>query len=129
MVIPGYVDKALKEFQHKQPSRQHNSPYVAAPKRYGAKAQVMDNPEDFKEVTAAEKKFIQQVTGKLLCLGRAVDGTLLALLSVVASNQSSSTKDTLNRTKHFLDCVASQEDAVLTYHANNMVLAAHSDAG
>ena len=80
MAMPGYVEKALKEFQHEQPSRQQNSPYVAAPKRYGAKAQVMDDPEDYKEVTAAEKKFIQQVTGKFLYLGRAIDGTLLAPL-------------------------------------------------
>ena len=129
MAMPGYVEKALKEFQHEQPSRQQNSPYVAAPKRYGAKAQLVDDPEDSKEVTAAEKKFIQQVTGKFLYLGRAVDGTLLTPLSAIASKQSSPTEDTLSRTKHFLDYVASQEDAVLTYHASNMVLAAHSDAG
>ena len=62
MAMPGYVDKAIKEFQHEQPSQQQNSPYVAAPKRYGAKAQVMDDPEDFKAVTAVEKKCVQQVT-------------------------------------------------------------------
>ena len=129
MAMPGYVEKALKEFQHEQPSRQQNSPYVAAPKRCRAKAQLVDDPEDSREVTAAEKKFIQQVTGKFLYLGRAVDGTLLTPLSAIASKQSSPTEDTLSRTKHFLDYVASQEDAVLTYHASNMVLAAHSDAG
>ena len=89
----------------------------------------MDDSEDFKEVTAAEKKFIQQVTGKFLYLGRPVDGTFLAPLSAMASKQSSPTEDTLNRTKHFLDYVASQEDTVLTYHASNMVLTAHSDTG
>ena len=47
----------------------------------------------------------------------------------IASKQSLQTKDRLNRTKHFLDYVASQEDVVITYHASNMVLATHSDAG
>ena len=103
MVMPGHVDKAFKEFQHDQPLRQQHSPYVAVPKRCGAKAQVMHNPEDFKEATAAEKKFIQQVTGELLYLARAVNGTLLTPLSVIASKQSSPTEDMLNRTKHFLD--------------------------
>lgn len=56
MAMSGYVKKALKEFQHEQPPRQQNSPYVAAPQRYEAKAQVMDDPEDSKEVTASEKK-------------------------------------------------------------------------
>ena len=63
MAVPGYVDKALKEFQYEQPSQHQNSPYVAAPKGYGAKAQVMDDPEDSREISAVEKKFIQQVTG------------------------------------------------------------------
>ena len=32
-------------------------------------------------------------------------------------------------TKQLLDYIASQEDTVLTYHASDMILAAHSDAG
>ena len=88
----------------------------------------MDNPEDFREVSVAEKKCIQQVTGKFLYLGRVVNGTLLNPVSVVASKQSSPTEDTLNITKHLLDYVVSQEDAVLTYYASNMLLTAHSDA-
>ena len=33
------------------------------------------------------------------------------------------------KTKHLLDYLATQEEAVLTYSASNMVLAVHSDAG
>ncbi len=33
------------------------------------------------------------------------------------------------RVKQLLDYCASQEEAVLTYHASDMVLAVHSDAG
>ena len=38
------------------------------------------------------------------------------------------TTDTLEHTKQFLDYVATQEEAVLTYNASDMKLAAHSDA-
>jgi len=39
------------------------------------------------------------------------------------------TQKTMERVQQLLDYAASQEDAVLTYHASNMVLAIHSDAG
>ena len=89
----------------------------------------MDIPEEFEDLDAAGKKFIQQVTGKLLYLGRALDGTLLTPLSAIASQQGSPTKDTMDRTKHFLDYMATHEDTVLTYHASDMILTVHSDAG
>ena len=129
MAMPGYVEKTLREFQHEQPQKCQDSPYIVAPKRYGAKSQVIDKPEEFGEVDAAEKKCIEQVRGKFLCLGQAIDGTLLTSLSAIASKQSSPNEDMLNRTKHFLDYMVTQEDAVLTYRASDMILAAHSDSG
>ena len=54
---------------------------------------------------------------------------MLTSLSIMASQQGSPTKDIMNRTKHFLDYMATQEDDVLTYHASDMILAVHSDAG
>ena len=76
-----------------------------------------------------EQKCIQKVTGKFLYLGRAIDSTLLTPLSAIASQQASPTQRTMQHTQQLLDYVASQEDAVLTYHASEMMLAAHSDAG
>ena len=76
-----------------------------------------------------EKKIIQQVTGKFLFYGRAVDPTMLTALSAIASQQANPTEETMKRVKHFLDYVASQEDAVVTYKRSDMKLAGHSDAG
>ena len=129
LAMPGYVEKALKEFHHELPRRRQDSPYTCTPKKYGAGAQVTEAPEEFEDLDAAGKKFIQQVTGKFLYLGRAIDGTLLTPLSALASQQSSPNEGTMNRTNHLLDYIATQEDAVLTYHASDMVLAVHSDAG
>jgi hypothetical protein len=74
------------------------------------------------------KRFIQQVCGKFLFLGRAVDSTLLCPISAIASQSSKPTKDTMRLTLQLLNYLATQEDAVLSYHASNMVLAVHSNA-
>ena len=74
------------------------------------------------------KWFVQQVCGKFLFLSRAVDSTLLCPISAIALQSSKPTEDTMRQTLQLLDYLATQEDAVLSYHASNMVLAVHSDA-
>ena len=54
--------------------------------------------------------------------------TLLFPVSAIALQYSNPTEDTLEQTKQFLDYVATQEEAVRTYNASVMQLAAHSDA-
>ncbi len=73
------------------------------------------------------KRFIQQVCDKFLFLGRAVDSTLLCLISAIASRSSKLTKDMMRQTLQLLNHLATQEDAMLSYHASNMVLALHSN--
>ena len=67
--------------------------------------------------------------GKFLYYGRAVDNTILVAISAIAARQANPTADTMAKTKQLLDYLASQEEAILTYSASNMVLAVHSDAG
>jgi hypothetical protein len=62
-------------------------------------------------------------------LARAVDPTIVTALSVIASQQASPTERRLKHTKQLLDYLASQEEAIITYRASPMILAAHSDAG
>ena len=49
-------------------------------------------------------------------------------LSSLASQQANPTKKTIGLCKQFLDFMATQEEAILTYHASNMVLAILSNA-
>ncbi len=63
-----------------------------------------------------------------LILPRAVDGGLLPALSSFASQQANPTEKTMELYKKFLDFMATQEEAILTYRASKMVLAIHSDA-
>ncbi len=54
---------------------------------------------------------------------------MLVALNAIATQQASPTQKAMERDKQLLDYCASQEEAVLTYHASDMVLAIHSDAG
>ncbi len=76
----------------------------------------------------AGKKIIQEVCGIFLFLARGVDGGLLPVLSALASQQANPTEQTLALCKQFLDYMAPQDKAVLTYKTSDMVLAIHSDA-
>ena len=59
---------------------------------------------------------------------QAVDGTMLTALSSLAAEQSKPTQRMMVKCKQFSDYAATHEDAVVTYHTNDMVLAIHSDA-
>ena len=53
---------------------------------------------------------------------------MLVALIELASEQEIPTKNTMEKVMTFLDYAASQEEAVIKYHASDMVLACHSDA-
>jgi hypothetical protein len=125
--MPGYVKKALKQFNHVLQKKQ-NQPYPSAPIKYGAKKQYATQHSTAPLLDKKDKKFIQQVCGKFLFLGRAVDSTLLCPISAIASQAAKPTEDTMKQTKQLLDYIATQEEAVLTFNASDMKLAAHSDA-
>ena len=126
--MPGYVKKALKQFQHIKSKKKQHSPFPCARINYGAKKQYATQASTAPELDKKGKKYIQQVCGKFLFLGRAVDSTLLCPISAIASQSAKPTEDTLMQTQQLLDYVATQEEAVLTYHASEMKLAVHSDA-
>ena len=125
--MPGYIKAALLQFQHKLRNKRH-SPFQSTPIQYGAKTQYATTASTAEPVDARAKKFIQQVCGKFLFLGRAVDSTLLCPISAIASQSAAPTTDTLEQTYDLLDYLATQEEAVLTYTASEMTVAVHSDA-
>jgi hypothetical protein len=75
-----------------------------------------------------DKTYIQQVIGTLLYYGRAVDATIFVAFSSLASAQATLTDDTMLRTHHLLDYVATHPDAILSYAKSDMILGIHSDA-
>jgi hypothetical protein len=53
---------------------------------------------------------------------------MLPALGGLATQQATATTNTLKKIKQFLDYTSTNPDAVVTYHASNIVLAGHSDA-
>ena len=92
--MPGYIAKALKVFQHEVRTKQDQT-FPSAPIQYGAKTQYAKERSTAPLLDVKGKKFIQQVCGKFLCLGRAVDATLLCPISAIASQSATPTTDIL----------------------------------
>ena len=89
--MPGYVDKARHKYQHPMTKRPVNATTKFKPIQYGAKVQTADvdtSPQLAKYCIC----HIQEVVGTLLYYARAVDPTLLATLSQIASRQSTATE-------------------------------------
>ena len=97
--MPGYVAKALKQFQHKPSTKKQHAPYPCARINYGAKKQYATQSSQAPALDKKGKRYIQQVCGKFLFLGRAVDSTLLCPISAIASQSANPTEDTLKQTQ------------------------------
>ncbi len=125
--MPGYVTKALTRFQHPPPDKSQDQPYPHATPNYGAKMQHAMAVDTTPLLNKAGKKFIQEVCRVFLFPECGVNGGLLPALSALASQQANPTEQTMALCKQFLDYMASQDKAVLTYKASDMVLAIHSN--
>jgi hypothetical protein len=110
------------------PHEPQHAPFPVKPITYGAKQQFTMQTCTAPPLDKRGKKFVQQVCGKFLFLGCAVDSTLLCSISTIASQSAQPTQDMLNQTLQLLDYLDTQEDAILTYHTSDMIFAAHSDA-
>ncbi len=71
----------------------------------------------------------KQVAGTLLYYARAVDSTILPVLSSFANEQAVPTAKMMAKVKQLLDYVSTQQEAIITYRASDMILSVHSNAG
>ncbi len=126
--MPNYVSKAPKRFHHSAPHKPQDQPYPHVKPTYGSKEQFAKSEDTSPPLDKAGTKFIQEVCGVFLFLACGVDGYLLPALSALALQQSAPTEQTMTLCKQFLDYIATQEEAIITYSASNVVLAIHSNA-
>lgn len=129
--MPDYIPKALTRFQHDKPSQPQHAPYKSAPIQYGEKVQLAQSdkssPEHSPTLSADKIKHIQQIVGTLLYYSRAVDPTLAAALSTIASQQSHGTQAVMDACHQLLDYVATHPNATIRYCASDMILALDTD--
>ena len=83
--IPRYVTEALRRFKHIWLGKPEDQPYAHVTPNHGTKVQYAPDDDTSRPATKEEKTFVQQVVGTFLYYGCAVDGTMLTVFSVIAS--------------------------------------------
>jgi len=126
--MPGYIDWALKRFQHPQPQQPEHAPHAWQKPSYGAKTQYAAAPDVTPVLDAADCKCVQEVIGMLLYYAQAVDATMLTTLGTLSTQQAKGTRATMEALTQLLNYCATHLHAVIWYQASDMVLWMHSDA-
>jgi hypothetical protein len=122
-----YVPEALVQFSHKAPRTPQHQPYPHVKPTYGATRQYVEAHDTLDPLSKEEKTCVQEVIGMFLYYARCVNALMLPALGMLTTQQASPTKNTMEKIKQFFDFAVMHPDAVVTYHASNMVLAGHSD--
>eukprot|EP00804_Cyclotella_cryptica_P026517 CCRYP_008137-RA/>CCRYP_008137-RA protein AED:0.38 eAED:0.40 QI:0/0/0/1/1/1/2/0/261 len=100
----------------------------SAPIQYGQKVQLARELDTSPKLSPNKIEHIQQVVGTLLYYSCAVDPTLAATLSTIASQQSNRMQAVLDACKQLLDFAATHANASIQYCACNMILALDTDS-
>jgi hypothetical protein len=108
--MPGYINKALTKYQHHKPVSPQHAPYKAALIQYGAKVQRVE-VNTTQPLTPKDIKRVQDIIDTLLYYAQAVDPTLLAALSTIASQQSNGTWAVAEACHQLLNYVATHPNA------------------
>jgi hypothetical protein len=126
--MPGYIERALQRFTHPLPTRPQHSPHAWTKPIYGAKIQYAAPDDDSPLLDTADIKCVQEILGTLLFYARAVDNTMLTAIGAIATQQSKGTKQTMQAIVQLLNYCATHPNAVVRFHASDMILWVESDA-
>jgi hypothetical protein len=127
MFMPGYGANVLSKFQHASPKQPTHSPSKYAMPIYGAKTQYATRDETL-PLDAKQSMSIQRISGSVLYYDRAVDPTVTMPLNEIATEQTKATEKMQAATYQVLDYHAAYPDAIIRYHASDIILHIHSDA-
>ena len=92
--MPGYVEKALKEFQQQPTTKPEHQPFRSKEIQYRIPTQMTDPIDSSPSLTKDGILQIHLITGTFLYYARAVDPTMLVTLSALASQQAKATEQT-----------------------------------
>jgi hypothetical protein len=126
--MPGYIKFALHKYQHSARTRPEHAPRTWNPLIYGANMQFVTEATISPALSDKEINKLQQLTGTLLYYSRAVDPTLIMLINVLASEQSTATNVTADNIIKLLNYCNTHPETKIRYHSSDMILHIHSDA-
>ena len=128
VLMPGYIHRLVRKYNHSAPRRQQYCPYLPQPRQYGAAAQTPILHDESPCLNDIRKKRVQQVVGSLLYYARVVDLTMLMALSSIVQEKSKVTEGMEARVNQLLDYCALHPEATIHFYASKMILNIHSDA-
>ena len=125
--MPTYVPKALLTLAHPSPAKPQHSPHRWTAPVYGQKVQLA-NADISPLLDKLGIKRVQQISGLFLYYSRGCDPTIIVALNEISNNQASPTVHTQQACNMLLDYLSTHPDAIIQYHASDMILAVCSDA-
>ena len=127
--MDGYILDIRKKYGHLPPKKTQNSPHRNRPIDCRAKQQIVQPADTSPSLYDKGIKRVQGIVGTLLYVGIAVNNKLLVALSKIGAQQVAATKETAYVIEQLLDYVATYPDNSILFRKNEMILAAHADAG
>ena len=112
MYMPGYIPKALHQFQHEAPDTFTFTSHPYTPPRYGLKVQMAKMESTEPLLNKKDNTKVRQVVGKLLFYARAININILMGLNTVSSQQENVTAQTALLVTHILNYCATYPDAI-----------------
>jgi hypothetical protein len=122
-----YILEALTQFQHQTYNKPQHQPYPHVKPNYRAKAQYAEDTDTSLWLPKEDNNIIQEVIGTFLYYARCFDSSMLAALGFIATQQANPAENMMKKLQQFLDYASTHPDAIVTYHASDMVLAGHSN--
>ena len=126
--MPKYIPKDMIRLNHPAPKKPQYASHKWTAPTYGQRLQMAPEPDSSEFLDLQGIKFIQTVVGIFLYYVRALDPTMLRTLNDISRVQTRPTKDTTAKEKWFLDYAETYPNAIIRYHASQMVLHIDSDA-
>jgi hypothetical protein len=125
--MPGYVVSTLERLQHRKPTRPQFAPHQWTKPAYGQRLQLAPI-DDSPSLDADGTKYVQSCVGSLLYYARAVDSTMLPAINEISGAQSAPTQNTMKACTMLMDYASTHPNAIIRYHASDMILHIDSDA-
>lgn len=124
--MPHYVQAGLDVLSF-TPTYHPNSPEQYQAPTY-SNADTIEVTDDSPPASPAQQSFLRKAVGIFRYYVDAVDFVLIKPMALLAKEQSKPTQATMERLDRFLNYIAQNQQAVLSYRPSNMQLVIHSDA-
>jgi hypothetical protein len=125
--VPDFVKKAFNKYQHPKPIKPQHAPTKFVPINYGAKVQAPAPDNNSPLLPPEGIRQIQDIVGTFAWYSQATDLPMAQTQSSITGRQSKATQQLCEEVTQLLDYCATHLDAMIRFHASDIVLALHSD--